>query len=180
MTYTMLTLIMVLIIIVVAVSVYFIKQEIEKQKMESIRTEILQIQGKIKVIADSSTAKKDENLLKGKKLSENVEAYQGLIDQGIIAKEDENLKKNYILDKTILVEMGIPIKNLGKAESMIVNYETEEIILTTPIIIENNSFYKLSEIEKYIEEKQNKVENKQEENKETTQDEAVSSEKTTQ
>ena len=105
-----------IIILLVIFGVIFAKDKI---------TDMLLIQAKCQVIKDEYILKKDEGLYKGKKLSEDKQVGNGLVDES-----DANYDKYYILEKSNLEEMGLEKIKLEDNEKYIVNYETLEVIST--------------------------------------------------
>ena len=162
-----LTLIICIAIIIVFVLgiVYVVKQNIEKEKLETYETNMLLIQGKVKVISNEATVQKKEELLKGRKVAESIEEEQikKLLENNIISQEETNFSKYYILEQEHLDEMGLDNIKL-KEGYFIVNYDTDEIIYSKGIMLGKDTYYKLSELEDM---------NKQEENIEQVANETV-------
>lgn len=113
---------------------------------------MLLVQGRIKVIEQENAMNKEENPLKGLKVSENLEdeKVKSLIENKVINTEDENFDKYYIINSEILNELNLQ-DNL-KGEYYIVNYKTHEIIYTKGIEIENEMHYTLTEISEHTKE----------------------------
>ena len=107
---------------------------------------MLLVQGKIKVIEQENEMNKEENPLKGLKVSENLEdeKIKSLIENKVINAEDENFDKYYIINSETLNELKLQ-DNL-KGEYYIVNYKTYEIIYSKGIEIKNEMHYTLTEI----------------------------------
>jgi len=156
MTFLMLIILIIIIVVISIIAIFFVWQNYEKEEFESIRTDMLLIQGKIKVLEESSVAKKDESIKKGTKLNEMEEDnnIKMLLDKQIISKEEENYDNYYILNKDNLNEIGLNSIKVKEGNYIIVNYKTDEIIYTQGITIDNNQYYKLSEINKIKEEKE--------------------------
>lgn len=112
---------------------------------------MLLVQGKIKVIEQENEMNKEENPLKGLKVSENLEDenVKSLIENKVINIEDENFDKYYIINSETLNELKLQ-DNL-KGEYYIVNYKTYEIIYSKGIEIENEMHYSLTEILEHTE-----------------------------
>lgn len=144
---------------------YIVKETIKKEKLETYQTNMLLIQGKVKVIANEATVQKKEEILKGRKVSEALEEEQikKLLENNIISQEETNFSKYYILEQVHLDEMSLNNIKL-KDGYFIVNYDTDEIIYSNGIKLGENTYYKLSELEEL---------NKQEENIEETVNEIV-------
>lgn len=155
---TFLTLIISIVIIIALIStiVFFLLQMYNQEEFESIRTEMLKIEGRIKVLAESATAKKDEAIKKGTKLSEieENEKVKEILEKGIISKEEETYQEYYCLNKENLEEIGLGSIELQDGNYIIVNYKTHEVIYTQGIKIEKDEYFKLSELNKLQEEKE--------------------------
>ena len=113
------------IILLVIFGVIFAKDKIGEEIEKTKKTDMLLIQAKCQVIKDEYILKKDEGLYKGKKLSEDKQVGNGLVDES-----DANYDKYYILEKRNLEEMGLEKIKLEDNEKYIVNYETLEVIST--------------------------------------------------
>lgn len=137
---------------------YFIIKQFEKSRIENVKTNMLLVQGKIKVLQESSVAKKDESILKGKKVVDNQEneKVKEMLEKGVITTQDENFDKYYIIDQATLSEMQIEGIVFGEGNFYIVNYATNEILWTQGITIDGVIYYKLSDLEE-LEEKKNQV-----------------------
>ena len=170
------TIISIIIIALLLVGIlYGTKTEVQNEKVQNYETDMLLIQGKVKVISQESTIQKKEELLKGKKVSENLEIEEiaRLLENNVISQEEEDFSKYYILEKENLDEMGLNAIKL-KEGYYIVNYKTYEIIYTKGVNIKENTFYKLTELQEYErteenakqENSQEQVENKAEKNEE--------------
>ncbi len=156
MGHLMLILCIAIIILFIIGIIYVVKNNIEKEKLETFETNMLLIQGKVKVISQESTIQKKEELLKGRKLSDSIEEEQikVLLNNNIISQEETSFSKYYILDKSHLGEMGLG--NIKIEEGYyIVNYDTDEIIYSKGIKIGKETYYKLSELEEKNKEKEN-------------------------
>ena len=136
-------------------SVYYLQNLMQQEEKRNYETDMLLIQGKIKVVSQESTIQKKEELLKGKKLSENLEdeEIKKLFQNNILSEEEPDFTKYYILEKTDLEELGLNSIKLTEGY-YIVNYETYEIIYSRGFNIDNNTYYKLSQIQEPKEENQ--------------------------
>ena len=153
MGHLMLIICIAIIILFVLGLVYVIRESIEKEKIETFQTNMLLIQGKVKVISQEATIQKKEELLKGRKVADNIEEEQikNLLDNQVISQEETNFSKYYILEKSHLEEIGL--NNIELEEGYyIVNYDTDEIIYSKGITKGKETLYKLSELEKLNEE----------------------------
>ena len=119
--------------------------------MRIIKTNMLAIQGKAKIIAEEEKALKKE--LAGIKISDKKEEenIKKLLEQQNITI-DEN-SKYYVLDKENLKEIGLGNIELESDQYYIVNYDNLEILYTKGVQIGDNILYKLSDFNKLNEEK---------------------------
>ena len=145
--------------------IYLVRETIKKEKVETYQTNMLLIQGKVKVISNEATIQKNEELLKGRKVAEAIEEEQikKLLENNIISQEETSFSKYYILEQEHLDEIGLDNIKL-KEGYFIVNYDTDEIIYSNGIKVGKDIYYKLSELENL---------NKQEENIEEPVNEIV-------
>lgn len=129
--------------------IYVVKLGLQKEKLETYETNMLLIQGKVKVLSQEATIQKNEEFLKGKKVEDNleIEEIKSLLENNVISQEENNFSKYYILDKSNLEDMGLNQINLQEGY-YIVNYDSDEIIYSKGIQIGSSIYYKLSEIQK--------------------------------
>ncbi len=123
------TLVVIIIAALVAVATHFMKDEYAKNTNEDLKTEMLQVQAKVRLEFEKFHVNK-ENGLKGEKI-ENSE--YGIEEDG----------EFYKWTREILEDEGIIQSKLKEDEFYIVNYNTEEVIF-----ISNDGKFKLSEMEK--------------------------------
>ena len=161
----------IIIIIVIAVLGFNItKKMLERRNVENYKTNMLLLQGKVKIISKEFVMKKeDEEILEGRKVSENLERedIKELLQKGIISQEDESFERIYIIENEDLERIGLSNIKL-KDGYYIVNYNTDEIIYSKGIEIDQKVYYKLSEIKEMYDKKEidpiNTIEEKQIEN----------------
>lgn len=141
MSHIMLILSIAIIIGAVIGGLYFAKKEYDKYKLESLKTNMVTLQAKIKVLADEVAIKKEGVEYVGKKLSDNLEDedVKMLIDKNVIVnaeneeQEEEETKEEseanyegyYILEVEDISKLGL---SSVWASKVIVNYNTHEII----------------------------------------------------
>lgn len=159
----MVAIVIILLIAAAVCALYFAKEEYSKYKLESLKTNMVSLQVKVKVLGEEVNIKKEGASYIGKKLSENLEdeAIKALIEKGIVSNEDENFEEYYILEAEDLKKLKVLNSSLNRA---VVNYKTYEIININGFKIKDSIFYKLSDF--------NKIDNKdtnQEENIENNQ-----------
>ena len=161
-SHILLTIIVVIFIIIVFFILRQIKLDRREVNTEDLITDMLLLQGKVKVIAQENTMKSEEHPLIGTKVDENLEneKIKEIIDEKIIASEEENFDSYYLIDKDQIKELKL--ENDLNEDYYIVNYKTNQIISIKGIKIEGKIIYRLSELLEY----QAKKEDKTEENKE--------------
>ena len=85
----------IIIIAIITICIYYIKNMMQQENKKNYETDMLLIQGKIKVISQESTIQKKEEILQGKKLSENLEdeEIKKLLQNNIIYTEESDFTK---------------------------------------------------------------------------------------
>lgn len=158
MGHLMLILCIVIIVFIVGTMVYMTQKVWQKETIETYETDMLLIQGKVKVLSQEATIQKNEELLKGKKIEENIEQEQIkiLLENNVISKEEASFSKYYIVEKETLQEMGL---HKIKLESgyYIVNYDTDEVIYSEGVKVGDKIYYKLSELKLQKEQGENEI-----------------------
>ena len=141
----------IIILVLILVVVRFVGLQYKNEESETIKTNMLAIQGKAKIIAEEEKALKKE--LAGIKISDKKEEenIKKLLEQQNITI-DEN-SKYYVLDKENLKEIGLGNIELESDQYYIVNYDNLEILYTKGVQIGDNILYKLSDFNKLNEEK---------------------------
>ena len=140
------------ILVLILVAVRFVELQYKNEESETIKTNMLAIQGKAKIIAEEEKALKKE--LAGIKISDKKEEenIKKLLEQQNITI-DEN-SKYYVLDKENLKEIGLGNIELELDQYYIVNYDNLEILYTKGVQIGDTVLYKLSDFNKLNEEKE--------------------------
>lgn len=144
------TFFIILLIAVIAIGiVYYLKNRYYEEKFETIKTNMLLIEGKTKIIAEKvRIAEKDANYVgtEIEKETEN-EKIKDLQEKGVIDLNTEDVKY-YILEQSHIEELGLPNLTLDE-EFYIVEYSSNEIIYSEGVEDMNgNRLYKLSEFTK--------------------------------
>lgn len=140
----MVALSIVLLIATVIGALYFAKEKYSKYKLETLKTNLVTLQVKVKVLAEEVNIKKEGVSYIGKKLSENLEDedVKRLIDNKVISEESENYEEYYILDVEDLKKLKFNNSSINK---VVVNYKTYEIIYVDGFKIKDDVYYKLSD-----------------------------------
>ena len=144
MSYIMLCIYIIIIIAVIIGIIYFIKNQYQKEEIETTKTSMLTLQSKIKILSEEVLMKKEGANYIGKKVSDNLEdeTIKQLIEKEIIVEEDGNYDNYYILEKDEFEQLNLQDSNLKK---VIVNYKTCEIIDLEGFTINNETYYRLSD-----------------------------------
>lgn len=143
-TLIMLVITIIVLIIITSVTVYTGTGVIKRANLQTLNTNMLLLQAKIKTIAEESRFNKNESNLKGKKLSEITDNNKitQLINENII----ENAEQYYLLSQEDLNSMGL--EKVKVEEGYLVNYDTEEVIYLKGFEANGGTYYKLSETRK--------------------------------
>lgn len=146
MGHMMLIICVIAIIAIIIFAVNFFLNESKQRKEENLVTDMLLLQGKIKVIAQENEMKKEENTLVGKQVKENLEdeKIKKLLDENVINQEDENFESYYIIDSENLNQLNLNDDLEG--EYYIVNYKNYEIIYSKGIEVDRRTYYTLTEL----------------------------------
>lgn len=141
--------IIILIIIIIAIiiaSYHFFENKVNNSQIVNIKANMLLIQGKCKILEETSKVNKNEECLKGKKLSEMSEdnIISEFLNKNII--DSNKLDKYYALSNEDLSNMNLDVEN-EENSYYIVNYESNEVFITSGYVSENNSstIYKLEQ-----------------------------------
>ena len=135
-----------IIIVVCVMGVKILLKETENREVENLTTDMLLLQGKIKVISQTNEMNKEEHPLIGRKLTENLEdeKVKYLIDNNVITEEAEALENYYIIDTENLKTLNLE-DNLN-GEYYIVNYKTYEVIHSKGMELHEQMHYTLTEL----------------------------------
>lgn len=137
----------VIIVMAVAGIMYYLQTKYTDVKIETISTDMLQIQWKVKAYIDNQTANGEEISYLGTKVSEMQDdaLITEFLSQNILTDEEKD--KFYVLSNDDLAGTGIEIMNY-EGSYFLVNYDTYEIVVTVGCkYSEEEVLYRLSEIE---------------------------------
>ena len=150
----MATIAIVVIIFIAVMATKLLLNETENNGIENQITDMLLVQGKIKVVSKENLVKKDESPLIGKPIAENLEDenVKKMLDEKVIDTEEENFENYYIIDAESIKELELNNDMNGKI--YLVNYETYEIVDSKGIDIDGKNYYTLTELLKYRDEKE--------------------------
>lgn len=150
-SYTKLLIIFAIVIVIGIIIATYIMGVFKENSLEDIKTNMLLIQTKIKVIKGDSDISGDAGSLKGTKLSapDQPAEIQNFLGKGLVNQEEYDYY--YILNQQCLNEIGLGEVKLENGDYYIVNYTTYEVIYTKGYTDEyKNTYYKLSEIQELV------------------------------
>ena len=136
------------IVVIVSVSIYFIRMKYYEARVKTIKTDMLQVQWKLKDYMDKQIVNGEEKKYIGTKVSDMKEdaEIKEFLEKNIITEEE--YEKYYVLKDEELATAGLAITNYEGAY-FIVNYENYEVINTKGCNYSNDKvLYKLTEIDK--------------------------------
>ena len=138
-----LTIIVIVMTIVIVASLKYVKQYMEQQRIEDIKSSMLAIQSVITNIKNKNTVDKENNSLVGTKLDlENNETEYQITEKLKNELSTEESTELYILNKEELNKLGVKNVEINNTEFYIVDYNSEEIYYSLGI----NGKYKLSDM----------------------------------
>ena len=120
----------VLVIVAIAIFAYnFVVNTADEQKIEDIRTDMLLIQGKCKILQETTKVNNNQEGLKGRKLSEiqDDRIISEFLNRNII--DSTNIDKYYALSNDDLTSMELDIQN-EENSYYVVNYEDNTVYIT--------------------------------------------------
>ena len=170
MSYITLIVILIVLAFVIAITIHFTKVMIENKRFETYETDMLQIQGKVKILQQEAIMNDDDGKLQGRKLEKyaEVEEIKKLIDNQTVSTEGDDYGKYYIVDNYDLKNMKL--ENIQIDEGfLVVNYNTEEVIYSEGVIKGEKTYYKLSDM-KNAGKEEKQEENTQEQKEETSEE----------
>ena len=143
----------ILVIAIIAVGVYFgikaISKEYNNEEYETIKTDMLLIQGKTEVIAQRVEIEEEGVEYIGTEIKEKQDdaKIQNLINNNVINLESED-NNYYCIDNANLQELGL--SDVSIDDYYIVDYTQNDVIYVDGIQDEaGNTVYKLSDMEWY-------------------------------
>ncbi len=147
------TAILVVVIALIAfVAVYFTRMQVEKEKSEDIKTNMLLVKAKVKTISGQYTLDKKEENLVGTKLSDMKEnpGIKEFLEKDLF-NPDEKGKKYYVLNQQNLNDLDLAKVVLEENAYYIVEYISSEVYYTLGYNDEEGQIhYKEKEVEEKI------------------------------
>lgn len=147
-TYLKIFIVILILIAIILGVIYLFRNEYDNERFETIKTNMLLIEAKTKIVSEKVNIKEKDAKYIGTKVSDikDSEGLTFLQDRGLI---DLNSKEHiyYVLNKDNLVELGLDTIELKKG-FYIIDYKTNEIIYTEGVTNKNgDTLYKLSDME---------------------------------
>lgn len=180
MSYITLIIILIILAFVIAITIHFSKVMIENNRFETYETDMLQIQGKVKILQQEAIMDdNNEDKFVGRKLKDyaEVEEVKKLIENKSVSTEGDDYDKYYIVDNIDLKSMKL--ENIRVDDGFfVVNYNTEEVIYSEGVQKEDKTYYKLSDMKNIGNEEETPKEESSEESDETTDEETTEEDST--
>lgn len=137
------------IIAIIAIIIFSVKiylNESKQRTIENLITDMLLLQGKVKVIAQENEMNEEEHSLIGIQVKDNMENenVQQVLKVNNINEETENFESYYIIDSENLNDLKL--NNNLDGEFYIVNYKNYEIIYSKGIEIDEGMHYSLNKL----------------------------------
>ena len=145
-TYIKIFIVIAIIVVGIIVALKFLNKEYNSQEYETIKTDMLLIQGQTEVLAQKVAIEDDDAEYIGTKLEDKEidETIQNLIDKEIVDLDSED-SNYYCLDNSNLEELGL--EDVRTDNFFIVDYKQNDIIYIDGIEdAEGNIVYKLSDM----------------------------------
>ena len=145
-TYIKIFIVIAIIVIGIILALKFLNKEYNSQEYETIKTDMLLIQGQTEVLAQKVAIEEDDAEYIGTKLEDKEidETIQNLIDKEIVDLDSED-SNYYCLDNSNLEELGL--EDVRTDNFFIVDYKQNDIIYIDGIEdAEGNIVYKLSDM----------------------------------
>ncbi len=145
-TYIKIFIVIAIIVVGIILALKFLNKEYNSQEYETIKTDMLLIQGQTEVLAQKVAIEEDDAEYIGTKLEDKEidETIQNLIDKEIVDLDSED-SNYYCLDNSNLEELGL--EDVRTDNFFIVDYKQNDIIYIDGIEdAEGNIVYKLSDM----------------------------------
>ena len=145
-TYVKIFIVLVIIAAIIYAAVQFFGTKYNEEEFETLKTDMLLIQGKIEVVSQKVDIEEEDTEYIGTSIKENREdeKIQNLVNNNII-DIDSKKSKYYCINNDNLNELGL--ENVRVDDYYIVDYENNEVIYINGIKNENgDTIYKLSDM----------------------------------
>ena len=149
-TYIAMIFIIIFIALIVFGAIYFVRMQISKEALETLKTNLLLIQGKTELVSQHVDMKEKDAKLTGTKLTDmkEDEVIKAFLEKQIIDSESKD-SDFYVLTQQDLRDLEL--ENIKEESGMyyIVDYKNNDIITTKGYTaIDGQTYYKLTDIEK--------------------------------
>ena len=154
-----LMIIIIVIVFIIATSIHFVKKQYNEVRAQTIKTDMLQVQWKLKDYMNKQTVNGEEKQYLGTKISEITDdiLISDFLTKNIISEEE--YEKYYVLKDEDLSKAKLEITNY-KDSYYLINYETYEVIVTQGCKYSKDEIlYKLSDIENRTDKQTNTIDN---------------------
>lgn len=131
-------------LILASITIYTGNNVIKQAKLQTINTNMMLIQVKVKTIAEQAKFNKDTSNYSGNVLTNvsNNKKIEELVNNGLI----DDKGKYYLLSSGDLYNMGL--QKIDIEDGYVVNYDTEEVIYVKGFEYDKTTYYKLSDMKK--------------------------------
>ena len=149
-TYIAMIFIIVLIALIVFAVIYFARMQISKENLETLKTNLLLIQGKVELVSQHVDMKEKDAKLTGTKLADmkEDEVIKAFLEKQIIDSESKD-SDFYVLKEQDLKDLELSNIQMESGMYYIVDYKTNDIITTKGYTAtDGQTYYKLTDIEK--------------------------------
>ena len=149
-TYIAMIFIIVLIALIVFAVIYFARMQISKENLETLKTNLLLIQGKVELVSQHVDMKEKDAKLTGTKLADmkEDEVIKAFLEKQIIDSESKD-RDFYVLKEQDLKDLELNNIQMESGMYYIVDYKTNDIITTKGYTAtDGQTYYKLTDIEK--------------------------------
>lgn len=140
-TIVSLVIMVVLILIISSITIYTGRKVINRANHQTIFTNMMLIQAKVKTLAEQAKFNNDTSNYRGTILSSVTTNEK--IDKVLNAGAIDDINKYYLLSKEDLKSMGL--EKIKIEDGYLVNYETEDIIYVKGFERDGITYYKLSD-----------------------------------
>lgn len=149
-TYIAMIFIIVLIALIVFAVIYFARIQVSKENLETLKTNLLLIQGKTNLVSQHVEMKEKDAKLTGTKLADmkEDEIIKAFLEKKIIDEDSED-SDFYVLKDQDLKDLELDNIKVESGMYFIVDYKKNDIITTKGYeSTDGQVYYKLSDIEK--------------------------------
>lgn len=149
-TYIAMIFIIIFIALIVFGAIYFVRMQISKEALETLKTNLLLIQGKTELVSQHVDMKEKDAKLTGTKLTDmkEDEVIKAFLEKQIIDSESKD-SDFYVLTQQDLKDLELENIKVEDGMYYIVDYKNNNIITTKGYTaIDGQIYYKLTDIEK--------------------------------